>query len=368
MAALYLKLFGVVMLKKSIKLLLSGLTVMAFASSLAVAEDLPKTVRISVVAYNIAGKTTFMGQEVLLEQGGLGDALAKKGIKIEWVPAATAQTGPIINEGFANGSIDFASYGDLPPIILNSAQSISQLVVPWGRSSNTYLVVPANSTAKTIQDLKGKRIALHRGRPWEIAFANLAESQGLTLKDFKIVNVNPQVGAASLASGSVDAFVSLTDAYNLEDKKVGKIIWSTKNSPADWKLFGGLWGSNEFVQKYPEITQIIANSYVRASYWISQDKNREQYIKEYASQVQPESVIRRDYDNDSVSWKDRWSPLYDQALTEHYRRSVAYARESGLIQNDIDLGKLLNPRFVNQAIKDLKIDNYWINTTFQAKN
>jgi len=359
------------MFKRSIKLLSQtflALLTFSLLSSISLAEDLPKVVRISVVAYNIAGKTTFMGQEVLLEQGGLGEALAKKGVKIEWVPAATAQTGPIINEGFANGSIDFASYGDLPPIILNSAQAVSQLVVPWGRSSNTYLVVPANSIAKSIADLKGKRIALHRGRPWEIAFANLVESQGLSFKDFKIVNVNPQVGAAALASGSVDAFVGLTDAYSLVDKGVGKIIWSTKNAPADWKLFGGLWASNDFVQKYPELTQVIANAYVKVNYWTAQDKNREQYIKEYASQVQPETALRRDYDDDSVVWKDRWSPLYDQALIEHYRRSAAYAKQSGLIQTDVDLGKLLNPKFVNQALKDLKIENFWVNTTFQAKN
>src|SRR5450830_1086833 len=138
------------MFKKSVYFLLSAFLSLVFLPSITWAEDLPKVVRISVVAYNIAAKTTFIGQEVLLEQGGLGDTLAKKGIKIEWVPAATAQTGPIINEGFANGSIDFASYGDLPPIILNSAQSISQLVVPWGRKNNTYLVVPANSSAKSI--------------------------------------------------------------------------------------------------------------------------------------------------------------------------------------------------------------------------
>ncbi|WP_082889277.1 ABC transporter substrate-binding protein [Methylovorus sp. MM2] len=323
------------------------------------AEEQPKVVRIGAVSYNIAGKTTYMGVDALNAQGGLEEALAKKGIKVEWVPASGAAVGPIINEAFVNKAIDFAAYGDLPPIILNSAQPTVQLVAPWGSNGNSYLVVPKNSTAKTILDLKGKRVALHRGRPWEATFASLAEANGLTLKDFKIVNVNPQVGSAALASGTVDAFFSLNDAYNLEDRGVGKIIWSTKTALTDQKLRGGLWANNEFVQKYPEITQVIVNAYVKTSYWTAQDKNRDQYIRDYASKVQPESVIRRDYEADEVSWKNRWSPLYDDAMVEHYKHTIAYAKSSGLIRNDVDVQKLLNPRFVNQALKDLNIENFW---------
>jgi len=331
-----------------------------FVSQQAMAEELPKVVRIAAVSYNLTGKDYFLGVDAVNNEGGLEQALAKKGIKVEWVPASHASVGPIINEAFANGTIDFAAYGDLPPIILNAAKPTVQLVAPWGVNGNSYLVVPAKSTAKSILDLKGKRIALHRGRPWEATFASLAASQGLTLKDFKIVNVNPQVGSAALASGTVDAYFSLNDAYLLEDKGVGKIIWSTKNALTDYKLRGGLWATNAFVDKYPEITQLVVNAYIKTAYWTAQDANREKYIKEYASQALPESVIRRDYEEDAVPWKDRWSPLYDASLNEHYKRTVNYAKSTGLIRNDVDLKQLLNPRFVNQALKDLGIQSFWV--------
>ncbi len=331
----------------------------SLSSKPALAEDFPKVVRIASVAYNIAGKTVYMGSAALIAEGGLEDVLKSKGVKLEWVPAAHAAVGPIINEGFANGTIDFAAYGDLPPIILNASRPTVQLVAPWGRSGNSYLTVPINSTAKSIHDLKGKRIALHRGRPWEIAFANLLESEGLTFKDFKVVNLNPQVGSAAVASGSVDGYFGLNDAYNLVDKKVGKIIWSTKNAPADWKLMGGLWASNAFVQKYPELTQLIVTAYIKANHWTAQEENRDQYIREYAAQVLPESVVRRDYEDDSVAWKDRWSPLYDQVLITHYRRAASYAKQSGLVRKEVDVNQLLNPKFTNHALKELKLEDYW---------
>lgn len=331
------------------------------------ADNTPKVVRIATVAYNLNGKTRFIGNTELVTETGLEAELAKRGVKVEWVPASTAMVGPIINEAFANKTIDFASYGDLPPVILNGSKPRVQLVAPWGRSSNSYLVVSAKSTAKTINDLKGKRIALHRGRPWEVAFSNLVQKNGLKLSDFKIVNVNPQVGAAALASGSVDAFYSLSDAYNLVDKGVGKIIWSTKNAPPDWKLMGGLWARNDFVKQYPELTQAIVTSYIKANHWAAQEANKETYLKNYANVVQSESVVRREYEDDNVSWRERWSPLYDKALVEHYRQVTSYARESGLIRNDVDIQQLLNPTFVDKALKDLKLETFWAPSQLASK-
>ncbi|MFW1786618.1 ABC transporter substrate-binding protein, partial [Acinetobacter nosocomialis] len=85
-----------------------------------------------------------------------------------------------------------------------------------GIGNNVYLVVPPDSPVKSIEDLKGKKIALHRGRPWEINFGQLIQSKGLTLKDFQIVNLNPQAGAAALSAKSVDAFFTLSDALTLQ--------------------------------------------------------------------------------------------------------------------------------------------------------
>ncbi len=70
----------------------------------------------------------------------------------------------------------------------------TQIVVPGGIGNNVYLIVPENSPIKSIEELKGKKIALHRGRPWEINFGQLIQSKGLSLKDFQIVNLNRKLG------------------------------------------------------------------------------------------------------------------------------------------------------------------------------
>ena len=274
-------------------------------------------------------------------------------MKLQWVPVSTAAVGTLVNEAFTNGSIDFAGYGDLPSVVVNASGTHTRLIVPGGVGSNTYLVVPAGSTAKSIVDLKGKRIALNRGRPWEVTFSKLLAENGLKLSDFKIYNLDPQAGAAAVAAGRVDGFFTLSDAYSLVDKQVGKIIWSTKTAPDDWKMRAELWASDDFVRRYPDLTQLVATAYVRAAHWISQPQNRDAYVKILSASGQPESIVRREYADEATPWKDQWAPLFTPALTGHYRDVIAYSRQAGLTSTPVDVNALLAPTFVSTALKQL---------------
>jgi len=341
------------------QLLLACVLLLAFPSVLFAAAE-PQEIRIAVVAMGAGGKQVFVGTPQLVSQDPVLKAeLDKRHIKLTWVPVATSAVASEVNEDFASHNIDFAYYGDLPSVILNASGISTRLVAPGNLGSNVYLVVPPNSTAHSIQDLKGKRIALNRGRPWEVTFGKLLAANGLSFSDFKVVNLNPQAGASALAAGSVDAFFTLSDAYTLSDKGVGKIIWSTKQAPNDWKMRAELWGSQDFVSKYPDLTQLLVTADIRAVHWISQQQNRDAYLQDQARFGYPESVIRRDADNENVSWKDYWSPLYSPAIGSHYQAVVQHARSTGLIRNNVDVNNLILPQFVAAGVKDLGLGTYW---------
>jgi sulfonate transport system substrate-binding protein len=330
-------------------------------AALAADNSLPETVRIAAVSRNAAnGKNLFAGSSALVaEERWLETELGKLGVKLQWVPVTTNSVAAQVNEAFANKSIDFAQYGDLPSIIANASGLKTQLIVPGGSLNNTYLVVPSNSIARSLQDLKGKKIALHRGRPWEYSFAQLAEANGLSIHDFKILNLNPQAGAAAVATGSADAFFTLSDAFILEDKKVGKIIWSSKKPPQDWKMRAELWGDSAFIQKYPQLAQLVATAYVKVHHKATADIGRENFIKHEVLSGQTESVVQRELDGDNTKWKDRWSPLFTSGLRAHYQAEAAYARKAGLISKPLATDSLFAPQFVTQALTQLKLQNFW---------
>lgn len=325
----------------------------------------PTSIRIAVVASPGATGTTtpgfFGAPAYIAKDTTLKAELDRRHIALEWVPVSPAAVASLVNEDFSSHRIDFAFYGDLPSVILNAAGFQTRLVAPGNLGNNVYLVVPPSSTARSIADLKGKRIALNRGRPWEVSFGKLVAANHLQLSDFKVVNLNPQAGAAALVGGSVDAFFTLDDAYLLSDKGLGRVIWSSQQAPLDWKMRAELWGTREFIEQHPDLTQLLVTADLRAVAWISQDAHRDEYIRDLAQRYgYPESVIKRENDNVNISWKDYWSPLYTSTITSHYQAVAAYARNVSLIRNDVDVSSLIVPRFVATGLQQLGLNNYWL--------
>lgn len=323
---------------------------------------LPPELRIAVISQAEKGKLSVRGSALtdrIIDEGWLEAELGKRGVKLVWFPIQSADTGASTNEAFAAHRIDFANYGDLPSLTLNAAGVRTQVIVPVGPGSDTYLMVPPTSTDQTIQDLKGKRVSLHRGRPWEIGFLRLIGSQNLSYNDFKMYNINPQAGASALAAGSVDALYT-NGALLLEEKGIGKIIWSTKDAPLDWKMRAELWGAKDFTSQYPELTQLVATAYVKAAYWAAQEANKETVIQIGTRNGTPESVVRKGYEDSGVSWKDRWNPLFDEVVYAHYKTTVDFAAQKKLIGKKLDPKELTEPKFLQAALKELKLEGYWL--------
>jgi sulfonate transport system substrate-binding protein len=341
------------------------LTLLLIALSLNVTasgHELPKKIRIAGgVHVQPDGRLALGGTLAVIElQGWLAEQLAKKGISLEYFATAHAATGPMINEAFANGSLDFASYGDLPSLVANAGGVSTKLLVPNGRGGDAFLVVPQQSDAKTIHDLKGKRIAVHRGRPWELQFIKLLESEGLTYQDFRILNINPVAGAAAVAAGQVDGFFITSSAYLLEDKQAGKIIWSSKGAPADWKMRTELWGHSGFIQQYPELAQLIVTAWVKAAHWQAQEKNKTTLLTLSSKDGNPESVILRSWQDDSLSWRERWSPLFNAYVYSHYQHAIEVSLQRKMIRKPLKVEGLFAPHFLQQALVQLQLEDFWL--------
>jgi sulfonate transport system substrate-binding protein len=284
----------------------------------------------------------------------LKEQLGQDGPRIEWIGIASA--GPGINEAWASGAIDFAYYGDFPAIIGHAGGLQFKLIMPGTRGGDSFLIVPPGSTAKSINDLKGKRLAIHKGRPWNLAFARLLMANNLKESDFQLFNLNPLDGDAALATHSIDALYS-TDGYLLEQKGMGKIIWSTRDKPLDWKSTAELWVSDSFANQYPDITQKVTKAYVQTWYYVSLPQHRDEILRNSTSASSPYEVVVKQYQG--IELKDRWVPIFDPFIREHYKQAIAYALQAGLIRAGFSATDLIETRFDAQALKDLKLENYW---------
>lgn len=326
-----------------------------------------QTIRIATVTAFVQGKPQRAGLDYVVEtQGWLKSELAKRGYKLEWVPAPNAAVGPVINEAFANHAIEFASYGELPALILNgtAAGVRTRLLLPWG-PGDAYVLVPASSEIRSINDLKGRKLAIQRGRPWEIPLLHLLDQEGLSYADFQLFNINPDAGAAALTAGAVDGLVTISP-YELVDKGIAKVIWSTKGKPLSWHTLGGFWGDRGFIETHPDITQLVVTAYVTAARWASEDAHRQAFIELGMRNGTAATILERQYEDPALNWHDRWSPLFSDAVIAHFDDAARYARAKNIIANDIDIHQLLDPEPEAKAMTTLGLEGYWTASAAQS--
>jgi sulfonate transport system substrate-binding protein len=300
-----------------------------------------------------AGRRSALNKALL---DALDKHLEGTGIKVE--VSYFVNAGPGINEAFAADQIDFTEYGDFPAVIAKSGGIDIKLLVPGSRgASESYLVVPTDSPATSISDLKGKRLSVNMGRPWVLALTRLAESKGLKLSDFQLYNLVMPDGDAAVAAHSVDATYTL-DGLQLKGQNAGKIIWSTRDAPLDWKFSAELFGTRKFVEKYPETTARIVEAAIRSAYDNSLPENRDAYVRAYAEgQAIPQDLAAESWKGKDI--KAALSPLFDPYVAAHYADVAAFAQQNKLIRKSFAIDDLLEPKFVNAALSKLGLTDFW---------
>ena len=105
---------------------------------------------------------------------------------------------------------------------------------------------------------------------------------------------------------------------------------------------------------------------VRAAHWSSQEGNREALIKLYADNSgNPELSFREELAGDNLN--ARYSPLLDEGFIAGYQGVLDDGVKLGLIRQTFDVKAWFQPAFVQQAVKDLKLDKQWRETDAAGK-
>jgi len=150
----------------SIKRAGAGLLALFFAASAvdtaSAQEAPPKVIRLAGPG-NAEGKPFGTGTlGVLKVKSVLEDEFKADGVSIQW--QFPRGTGPAINEAFANGQLDFSSYGGLPNIVGRGPGCAPGCWRPTG--SRPPIWWPATGPASNRSLISGEREFRHRAAPY----------------------------------------------------------------------------------------------------------------------------------------------------------------------------------------------------------
>ena len=276
------------------------------------------------------------------------------GIRIEWkfFPGA----GPALNESYANGLIDFAfGHGDLPLIVGRSTGLKHKVLLSSGRGGDNYFVVPAASGAKALPDLKGKRIATFKGTAGQLTLYRFLEKFDLSEKDFRIISLDNDSTLAALSTGDIDGTVRAP--FDVEARGVARRIHEILD---DWYISrpGTVWVAEEFEKKYPQIVQRLVTRLVKVAQWSVQESNREKEYQLWATSGTPYIDYKKGWER-TKDLRDRMNPLLDEYYIASIQKSIEETKKYKLIRRDVSLDGWLEPKYLNNALKELKLEDFW---------
>jgi sulfonate transport system substrate-binding protein len=288
--------------------------------------------------------------------------LEGQGIEVQWHYFKGA--GPAVNEALANKQLDFATQGDLPSTVGKSGGLDTRLITADSLLSSTYLVVPPDSPAQSLNDLKGKRVALFKGTNLHLAILRALAHEGLGERDFRLVNMDFATMASALASKDIDGAWFHQTAFDLEAAGVGRIIYDTRAVDARLTRQSHVLVRGEFEQQHPQIVQKVVDALVKTAAWTADDANREEVLRLWSNSGTPIEALRAE--QVGQSFRRRYSPRIDDFFIERYRTTVREAKELKLIRKDIDVAAWVEPKYVNDAIERLGLQQLW--PVYDAEN
>lgn len=196
--------------------------------------------------------------------------------KIEWreFPA-----GPQMLEALAVGAVDFGAVGNTPPIFAQAANKdlnyVGYEVVPANAQA---VLIPSSSSIKSIDDLKGKRIAVQKGSSAHELLAKVLQKAGLSWQDIQPIWLPPADARAAFDKGAIDAW-AIWEPYlsTTELKGHAKSLIDGTAFPTTYSFY---IGNPKFIQQHPDAAQKVLDGLNKADQWFV--KHQDEGLSIYA--------------------------------------------------------------------------------------
>ena len=199
----------------------------------------------------------------------------------------------------------------------------------------------------SIKELKGRTVAASApGTAPYFTLAWMLRENGLTMKDVKVVNLEPQAAANAMIAGTsgVDAAMTYEPFLSAVRAKpeAGKIIATTLDYPMIMDTFGC---TPKFLAEQPKAAKALADAYFDSLAMIKAEPQKSFGIMGADVKQSAEAFEKS---QSYLRWQDRAANLKFFA-GEHLafsKKAAEILLEAGIIKSVPDLGKLADTRFI----------------------
>ena len=274
---------------------------------------------------------TYNPVSVLLKKEGLLEKeFAKDNISIRWVQSAGSNKAL---EFLNAGSIDFGSTAGAAALIARVNGNPIKSIYVYSRPEWTALVTRADSPISTVEDLKGKTIAVTRGTDPHVFLVRALADAGLKQSDVKLVLLQHADGKLALLRGDVDAWAGLDPlmaAAEVDDK--AKLFYR-KPENNSW---GALNTTETFAAEHPDIIKRVVAVYEQARAEALADPAALKAALVEAAKL-PDNVIAKQLERTDLS-----QPTIGDLQRDTISKAGIALQSAGVLPADVDIAKITN--------------------------
>lgn len=203
---------------------------------------------------------------ILKANGELEKALAPLGVRVSWHEFTSGL--PLL-EAINTGNVDFgADVADTVPLFAQAAGAkLAYIAEESASPSAQAILVGAESSIKTLADLKGRKVAVTKGAGSHFLLLAALAKAGLSFKDIAPAYLTPADGRAAFIGGNVDAWVAW-DPFLTSTRRQSnaRVLSDGSNGLASYKRY--YLSSAVFADRRSDVLNVIFGKLDETGKWV----------------------------------------------------------------------------------------------------
>ncbi|MEU6472593.1 ABC transporter substrate-binding protein [Streptomyces massasporeus] len=285
---------------------------------------------------------------------GVQEGLLQKELGGTTIKPSTFNAGPSEIEALNGGSIDIGWIGPSPAINGYTKSKGKNLRIISGSASGGVKLVVNPDKIKSVDDLKGKKIATPQlGNTQDVAFLNWAAEQGWKIDpqsgkgDVSVVRTDNKITPDAYKSGSIDgAWVPEPTASKLVAEG-GKVLLDESTLWPDKKfVITNIIVRQQFLKDHPDVVEAVLRGAVKTNEWINANPDKaktsaNEALAKLSGKALPADVL-------DPAWKS--ITFLDDPLAATLNTEAKHAVKAGLLEKP-DLKGIYDLAPLNKVLK-----------------
>ncbi|MFZ4156009.1 aliphatic sulfonate ABC transporter substrate-binding protein [Streptomyces pseudogriseolus] len=285
---------------------------------------------------------------------GVQEGLLQKELGGTTIKSSTFNAGPSEIEALNAGSIDIGWIGPSPSINGYTKSAGKNLRIISGSASGGVKLVVNPDRIKTLDDLKGKKIATPQlGNTQDVAFLHWIAEKGWKVDaqsgkgDVSVVRTDNKITPDAYKSGSIDgAWVPEPTASKLVADGAKVLLDESDIWPDKKFVITNIIVSQTFLKEHPDVVEAVLRGSVRTNAWINAHPDEakasaNKALEKLSGKALPAEVL-------NPAWKS--ITFLDDPLASTLDAQAEHAVSAGLLEKP-DLNGIYDLRPLNKVLK-----------------